>query len=283
MKIKIPANEKRTFEQLREQYELEKELAQKLLIALKEERRYLYTQVYDELFQKIPHHPLLNRENDIIFQSKLISQRMRLLHRFLTSETVFLEVGPGDCSLAFEVAKYVKKVYAVDVSKEITKNKKIPSNFELIISDGSSISVPENSINIAFSDQLIEHLHPDDVSDQLKNIYSALVPGGLYLCLTPNRVNGPHDISKYFDEVSTGFHLKEYTIVELSKLFRKAGFSKVITFIGGKGIYLKFPALPLKLCERMLNILSYTIRKKIASTLLFKALLGITIIGIKRR
>ena len=198
MKIKIPANEKRTFEQLREQYELEKELAQKLLIALKEERRYLYTQVYDELFQKIPHHPLLNRENDIIFQSKLISQRMRLLHRFLTSETVFLEVGPGDCSLAFEVAKYVKKVYAVDVSKEITKNKKIPSNFELIISDGSSISVPENSINIAFSDQLIEHLHPDDVSDQLKNIYSALVPGGFYLCLTPNRLNGSPRYFKIF-------------------------------------------------------------------------------------
>lgn len=283
MKVKIPEYEKRTLTQLKEQYELEKELAQKLLRATKAERRYLYTQVYNELFQKIPHHPLLTRKRDKEFQDKLISQKMKLLRRFLKPDTIFLEVGPGDCSLSFKVAQYVKKVYAVDVSEEITQNEKLPSNFELIISDGSSIPVPENSIHIAYSDQLIEHLHPDDALEQLKAIYRALVPGGLYLCITPSRLYGPHDISKYFDEVSSGFHLKEYTIVELSKLFRKTGFSKIVTFIGGKGIYLRFPSYPLRMCERTLNILPHPIRKRVASTLLFKALLGITIIGVKRR
>jgi predicted SAM-dependent methyltransferase len=51
----------------------------------------------------------------------------------------------------------------------------------------------------------MEHLHPDDAFEQLKQIYTALTPGGLYICTTPNRLTGPHDVSKYFDETAAGF------------------------------------------------------------------------------
>ena len=44
----------------------------------------------------------------------------------------FLEIGPGGCVLSFEVAKWVKKVLAIDVSKEVTKITTSPGNFELI-------------------------------------------------------------------------------------------------------------------------------------------------------
>jgi hypothetical protein len=63
----------------------------------------------------------------------------------------------GDCRLALEVAKYVKNIYPIDASKEITKNENFPKNFELIISDGISMPVLESSITIAYSDQLMEH------------------------------------------------------------------------------------------------------------------------------
>ena len=70
---------------------------------------------------------------------------------------------------------------------------------------------------------------------QLKNIYQALAPGGSYLCFTPNRLSGPHDISKYFDEVATGFHLREYTNTELVAIFKKTGFSEIMVYMGFKG------------------------------------------------
>ena len=89
-------------------------------------------------------------------------------------------------------------------------------------------------------DQLMEHLHPDDALDQLQNIFTALTSAGVYLCITPNRLNGPHDISMYFDEVATGFHLHEYTITELSDLFKKVGFSKVRVYIWKRGLFLDF-------------------------------------------
>jgi hypothetical protein len=52
------------------------------------------------------------------------------------------------------------------------------------------------------------------------------MPAGIYYRITANRVLGPHDISRYFDSVATGPHMKEYTVGELAKLCRNAEFHK---------------------------------------------------------
>ncbi len=70
-------------------------------------------------------------------------------------------------------------------------------------------------------------------------------------------LNGPHDISKFFDEVATGFHLKEYTTSELSELFKKVGFSKVRVYIGAKEKYIGLPTFPIVLYETLLDKLPY--------------------------
>ena len=85
----------------------------------------------------------------------------------------------------------------------------------------------------------MEHLHPDDAFEQLENIYRALTPGGVYICVTPNRLSGPHDISSLYDEVATGFHLKEYSISELHSLFRRVGFSRIRVHFGIKEKYIE--------------------------------------------
>jgi SAM-dependent methyltransferase len=157
-------------------------------------------------------------------------------------------------------------------------NEDLPKNFELIISDGVSIPVPESSISIAYSDQLMEHLHPQDAFEQLRNVYKALTKGGVYICITPNRLSGPHDISKYFDKVATGFHLKEYTNMELMRLFRKVGFSKVVPYMDGRVI----PNLvPLIFYETLLGILPHSFRNELLKTLSYPALVSIVMVGKK--
>jgi hypothetical protein len=94
-------------------------------------------------------------------------------------------------------------------------------------------------------------------------------------------LSGPHDISRYFDEVVTGFHLKEYTTFELSRLFRNVGFSRVRVYIGAKGKYIRFPAFPITLCEKLLDKLPYALRKTIATILPIRLLLGIRLVGIE--
>ncbi len=273
--------DQRTPGQIRAHYEIEKKLAHRLRFSTSEERQTLYTSLYDELFKSVPNHPQLTIKSSPEESASKVAYEIRHLKSFLKKGTTFLEVGPGDCALSFEVTKRVRTVYAIDVSEEITKSLSHPPNFKLILSDGASIPVPAGAIDVAYSNQLMEHLHPDDALKQLLNIREALAPGGLYMCLTPNRLNGPHDVSSYYDQVATGLHLKEYTVTELYHLFQTAGFSKMRIFVPLKNIRIFLPVFPAKLCEKMLSVLPFPLRKSLASTWPIAKLLGIRLVGIK--
>lgn len=271
----------RTMEQIREHYVVEKELAKKLKSADREKRRYLYTEVYKELFQRVPHHPLLMRKKDAEDTYISIYAQMQLLKHFLDPDTTFLELGPGDCALSLEVAKHVQNVYAVDVTPGLIMSDPHPENFTWMIFDGCKIPLCDNSVNIVYSNQVIEHIHPDDAIEQAQDIYRVLVPGGIYVCLTANRLSGPHDVSCYFDEIAVGFHLKEYTNIELAQLFDKVGFSKVKLCIGVKGKFVITSIVPARWCENVLMRLPKYLGKRLAGYFPLRSLLGVKLLAIK--
>lgn len=185
-------------------------------------------------------------------------------------------------AISREVAKRTDRVIALDVSKEFAHALgPIPSNVELVLTDGVSVPILANSIDIAYSSQLMEHLHPDDAQEQLKGIYRALKPGGIYICNTPHRFNGPHDISAFFDREATGFHLKEYTNKELSVLFKKTGFHKIYSLTGAKGYVLSLPLWPIIGLEKLLVSLPSSLRRNVARFPPVKVLLGIRLAGKK--
>jgi SAM-dependent methyltransferase len=271
----------RTTEQIREHYQIEKEIAKRLRDSTNQERAHLYTSAYDELFRQIPHESMLDgvsREQI----DRAAKRELTILQKFVNGRSIYMEVGPGDCTLALKMAKRVKKVYAVDVSTEITKNVDAPSNFELCISNGISIPVEPESVDVVHSNQLMEHLHPDDAAQQLEHIYRSLKPGGIYYCVTPNRLSGPHDISRNFDPVATCLHLKEYTIGELNAMFRDAGFRKRRIYLGYGSFGVFLHPLPLRIAESFLAILPHRLRKLITFNRGMRLLLGIRIIGEKQ-
>lgn len=262
-------------------YRTERALADRLRNASRVERRTLYTQVYDELFKSVPHHPQLQRKADEAASEREVSSKLNLVRRFIKPGTVFLEIGPGDCRFSFAVARSVARVYAVDVSSEIARAGTTPPNFQLVISDGTDLRVPDNSIDVTYSNQLMEHLHPEDALDQLRNVYKAIVPGGTYICITPNRISGPHDVSQAFDDEATGFHLKEYSYGELTKLFRAVGFSSFRAYFGGRGLYLRMPLFSVLLAESILEGLPRGLSKRLARSFFGRALLGVNLIALK--
>jgi SAM-dependent methyltransferase len=280
MRVSPPRGETRTEQQLREHYRIERELADRLRSAPRSERRVLYSELYDELFRRVPHHPML-REAGHSRRQSYIAREMIFLRSFLPRDSVFMEIGAGDCALAIHVASLVKQVYAIDVSEELTRGVAPPVNFKLILSDGCSIPVPEGSIDVAFSNQLMEHLHPEDASEQLRNIYRSLAPGGIYVCITPNRMLGPCDISRYFDEIATGFHLREYTARDIRQLLIGAGFADVRFYAGARGRLLRCPYWVIAVLESALGALPYALRNRIADTKLMRPLLGLRFVAIK--
>jgi SAM-dependent methyltransferase len=216
----------RTREQLYNHYVVEKELGDRLRAASPEERPSLYETLYDELFRRVPDHPRLTRRETSGESKKAVAARLRFVQAYLTPESDFLEVAPGDCRFAFELAKQARKVFGADISDQSGGVEK-PANFELIVYDGKSFEFPDERVDLAFSYQFLEHIHPDEVPDHFLMIHRVLKPGGKYILDTPHRFSGPHDISRYFSDVPEGFHLKEWTHLELSAVARGAGFRKV--------------------------------------------------------
>jgi SAM-dependent methyltransferase len=237
----------RSPERLWAHYELEVRLAERLRHAPAAERGRLYGEVYDELFATIYDHSQFRRKDD----GRALARRFRSIKHYLKPGITFLEVGAGDGKLSQKVSEVVGRAIAVDVTDRVAEG------FELVLSSGIDIPVPSGSVDLAYSHDLLEHLHPDDACAHVAEVARVLRPGGKYLCGTPNRLNGPHDISRMLDPVATGFHLKEYSFDEVRELLEHGGFATVTFDLVAAGYRLgrhPAPSLAQVLPKRLRNI-----------------------------
>ena len=272
----------RSPDRLRHHYEVEKALAERLRNSSRDERATLYTQLYDDLFRQVTDHPQLSKKSRKDAGQKQVAQQVRRLTRYCDASSSYLEIGAGECRLALAMAERVCKVYAIDISTEIIRDIKGPDNFEVLLSDGTNLPVPAESVSLAYSDQLIEHLHPEDVTEHLERVRECLKPGGCYFCVTPNRLTGPHDISGQFDDVASGFHLREYTYSDLSKLIYAAGFRRVSIIMSLKGsATLRLPLRVMTAVEQCYALLPVKFRKSIRFHPVVQKILGIEVIATK--
>lgn len=204
-------------------YRLERELADRIRRAPPAERAAVTLAAYDELFRRVTWHPghlesARGRAADIASYAAV--------DRFLGEGGDLLDIGCGRAAHVRRMAPRQRRCVGVDVSPEIlAQEAPLPPNVELVVADAADLApLPDAAFDVACSTQLIEHLHPEDAPRHLRAVARVLRPGGRYVFETPSRLSGPHDVSKHFDRVATGFHLREYTYGELLPLLRAAGF-----------------------------------------------------------
>jgi hypothetical protein len=75
--------------------------------------------------------------------------------------------------------------------------------------------------------------------------------------------------------------LKEYTVGELSRLFRKVGFRKVHLLLGKGGVCVPAPVAPVAAAEMVLGLLPARARRVLGRTLPGRGFLGIRLRGTK--
>ena len=270
--------ETRTLERLAAHYAVEARLAKALAAAGPAERSALYGTLYRELFSSVPDHPQ-HRGDRAQRQSQIANQAFVLL-RELTPQSTYAEIGCGDALLTKAVAKGVICAIGVDVTDELV-TEDAPSSFRFMKSDGVTLSIPDGSVDLVYSNQLMEHLHVDDAVGQLREIIRVLKPGGRYVCCTPNRLTGPHDISVYFTEYPTGFHMHEYDHRSLSRLFQAVGFRRVTARLTLKGIQMNLPVTLLAMIEGGIERMPQMLRSALVLQRVVVSLLGLTLVGVK--
>ncbi len=172
-------------------------------------------------------------------------------------------MGSGDCALALHLAGRLRRVTVVEASREIVAGLELPENFRLVEASGAACALPDRSADLAFSCHFVEHLHPEDAREHAAEMRRILRPGGRYVVVTPNRIYGPHDVSRYFADEALGLHLREYTHGELAGLLRAAGFRRVSRLRGIGRAPEERPVLPAAVAEAAVDHLPVGLRRSL--------------------
>ncbi len=206
------------------QFEVERQLRRRILSSSRENRCLVVDQVYHELFARCPHHGRLTETAEVrIRQGRM---KARLILPLLKPKTEILEVGCGTGSVLTALMEMGYKCAGIEASREMldicTKQ-----GLEVAFGTADHIEFPANSFDFVFSQEVLEHLQPEDVPRHFSEAFRVLRPNGILAVETPNRRTGPQDVSRGFTRVAQGLHLKEWGVSELVCLFRDSGFANI--------------------------------------------------------
>ncbi|HLB60135.1 MAG TPA: class I SAM-dependent methyltransferase [Patescibacteria group bacterium] len=183
---------------------------------------------------------------------------MQSYQQYVTKKATVLEIGASTPSHTKELARYCKRVIGVELMPE-----RVPKNSDNItykLEDWQYLTrvVHHNSIDVAFSTHVIEHI-PNDLK-AINELYEVLKPRGIALINTPNRERLVRVIIELFTGKRTfpyWEHQREYTEKDLIALLKKSKFEKytiipVVFGLHGVPIFIYFEKVP-KIFRRYAN------------------------------
>jgi ubiquinone/menaquinone biosynthesis C-methylase UbiE len=136
--------------------------------------------------------------------SKRRIKRIALYQRIIgPGHESILELGCGIGDLSYNLLKNGKRVLGTDISGKDVELAQMRSSFwGLEISDlrriefrqmsAVEMDLPDAEFDWAISTSMVEHLHPNDIDQHLREVCRVLRPGGSYLIWCPNGL-GRHD------------------------------------------------------------------------------------------
>lgn len=225
----IPDEANITEQMILDHWELEKVLTAELLQSTPENRWDTFDRCYTRLYTELD---WLNRFIDKAIPTPPAERFGIWIDTIGSLPKSVYEIGSGKGDLISYLAQNGFDCKGTEVTRERGQKhvKDGLNNPSWGISDGVHLDKfePLEKYDVVVSNQVIEHLHPEDLDTHLKSVHKILKQGGRYLFTTPHRHTGPHDVSRVFKlDEPQGMHLKEYTYQELVEATKRNGFSPV--------------------------------------------------------
>jgi SAM-dependent methyltransferase len=224
----IPAHAPVTEKMILHHWALERRLTSELLSSDPEHRREVFERCYTTLYSELQ---WLNEQIGVAWKESTGGDAADWAQLIGPPPKRIYEIGSGKGRLIAALAERGYDCTATEITHE-RGEKWTPAHAPLrwTASDGVHLSQFEelDSYDAVISDQVIEHLHPDDLAEHLRGAHAILRPGGRYVFSTPHAYEGPFDVSRVFgSDRPAGMHLKEYTYGELRTALRDAGFTRI--------------------------------------------------------
>jgi SAM-dependent methyltransferase len=227
---RIPDRAPITEEMILHHWALERRLTTELLSSDPASRWNVFERCYSTLYSEVP---WLNELSDAASFESAPDESWAEEWSYLIGPPPrrVYEIGSGKGRLAAALVDRGYECTATEITRERgQKWTAARQSLRWTVADGvhlDSFERPE-SYDAAISDQVIEHLHPDDLVPHFAGAHAILKAGGRYVFATPHAFAGPSDVSRVFGrDRSEGMHLKEYTYRELQDAVRAAGFERL--------------------------------------------------------
>ena len=205
--------------EVKRHWQVEYALTRRLLASDKSTRWSVFQECYTELYSTLP---WLNESESA--PADLLRPWLKLVPK----QAKGFEVGSGKAHLLKYLVSQGYDCVATEITQERgEKHAAGGGNLKWHVTDGINLAKFESpsSYDVVISTSVVEHLHPEDVLDHLRNVREILRPGGCYIFVTPHVGVGPSDVSKVYGfDRAVCMHLKEYNFIELGKLLTYAGF-----------------------------------------------------------
>lgn len=190
------------------------------------ERRKMYADVYTRV------HPLLRSSHPQPPVSESHRGMARLFRRELMGKSV-LDVGCGTGELLFAIEASFPhgELCGMDVS---TAHLPDSGSVRFIEADVTDFRL-DRTFDVVLSNQVLEHIAPEDVPQHLNAISRVLSDAGTAIMCLPNRFWGPSDVTRIVDNrycgltPAQGTHLNEGSYKELVPVLKRHGFIRIRT------------------------------------------------------
>jgi 2-polyprenyl-3-methyl-5-hydroxy-6-metoxy-1,4-benzoquinol methylase len=209
-----------TAEQVLYHWNSERQLRRELLASVPENRWQVFDEGYSRHYRELTW--LRSADDSCTYQEwlDLVGESPKRI----------FEIGSGKGALIKALAAAGHDCTATEITRERGERWAEDENIRWHTTDGVHLDQyePASSYDIVISNQVIEHMHPDDLQAHFRGVHAILRPGGTYLLATPHRYVGPCDVSAVFGTPDCeGQHLKEYTYREIAETAKTAGFREI--------------------------------------------------------
>jgi 2-polyprenyl-3-methyl-5-hydroxy-6-metoxy-1,4-benzoquinol methylase len=152
----------------------------------------------------------------------------KTIDRMFTKRGSMLELGcgRGNLLLTFKNLGWRCRGIDIDTSHVLDEVKPDVASFDILFYRDTK------RYDLIVIDQVLEHIPKKDCLFFLENSYEMLKKGGILVSRAPNKLTGPHDVSRWFLPLGSkaeGTHFNEMTLSETINVMRKSGFTSFKT------------------------------------------------------